>query len=119
MLRGGVSFPSPDVPPTSVPSYLEAQGTVLEFWDSRDAFTVPLRRASERLRWFSCGEVGEEPLPGLQFLSPGPIPDSTHVTPFTPTSGHGKVTFGTWDSPSPRDLDPLSDPTATWRMAGF
>lgn len=110
MLSGGVSFPSLDVPPASVPSYLEAQGTVLEFWDARDAFTLPLRRASDRLRWFSRGQVGEEPLLGPQFPSASPVPNSTHATPFTPTSGHGEVTVGTWDSPSPRDLDPLLIP---------
>ena len=37
-------------------------------------------------------------------------------TPFTPTCGHGKVTFGIWDSPSPQDLGPLSNPTPVGRL---
>lgn len=49
----------------------------------------------------------------------------THFTPFKPTTGElelldEKVTFSAHGTspPSPWDLDPLSDPTATCRVAG-
>lgn len=79
----------------------------------------------ERFKWLSQGVVREKPLLGSTVFKSKSNSYFTHFTPFKSTTGElelsdEKVTFsahGT-SAPSPWDLDPLSDPTATCRVAG-